>query len=130
MKNQIESLSAIVDLWWSWVDQCLAAGGCEINLVHACQGLFTARSLLATTGSAHQKSRIERRLSSSFEKKTRVSQDSSDYNEFKFEGARAMAALGDLDGQGRSNVVLLLWRDAMDIFLKFIITDEDSPTNA
>ncbi len=34
MKNQIESLSAIVDLWWSWVDQCLAAGGCEINLVH------------------------------------------------------------------------------------------------
>ena len=34
MKNQIESLSAIVDLWWSWVDQCLAAGGCEINQVH------------------------------------------------------------------------------------------------
>ncbi|WP_019506151.1 DUF6399 domain-containing protein [Pleurocapsa sp. PCC 7319] len=34
MKNQIESLSAIVDLWWSWVDQCLAACGCEINLVH------------------------------------------------------------------------------------------------
>ncbi len=34
MKNQIESLSAIVDLWWSWVDQCLAASGCEINLVH------------------------------------------------------------------------------------------------
>ena len=34
MKNQIESLSAIVDLWWSWVDQCLAAAGCEIDLVH------------------------------------------------------------------------------------------------
>ena len=34
MKNQIESLSAIVDLWWSWVDQCLAACGCELNLVH------------------------------------------------------------------------------------------------
>jgi hypothetical protein len=33
MKNQIESLSAIVDLWWSWVDQCLVASGCEINLV-------------------------------------------------------------------------------------------------
>ncbi len=34
MKNQIKSLSAIVDLWWSWVDQCLAACECEINLVH------------------------------------------------------------------------------------------------
>ncbi len=34
LKNQIESLSAIIDLWWSWVDQCLATGGCEINLVH------------------------------------------------------------------------------------------------
>ena len=33
MKNQIESLSAIVDLWWSWVDQCLAVCGCEANLV-------------------------------------------------------------------------------------------------
>ena len=34
MKNQIESLSAVVDLWWSWVDQCLAACGAEMNLVH------------------------------------------------------------------------------------------------
>ena len=33
MKNQIESLSAIVDLWWSWVDQCLAARGCELSTV-------------------------------------------------------------------------------------------------
>ncbi len=33
LKNQIESLSAVVDLWWSWVDQCLAACGCEMNLV-------------------------------------------------------------------------------------------------
>ena len=56
LKNQIESLSAVVDLWWSWVDQCLAACGAEMNLVHACQGVFTASSLLATTSSAHQKS--------------------------------------------------------------------------
>ncbi len=34
LKNQIESLSAVVDLWWSWVDQCLAAMGCEMNLVN------------------------------------------------------------------------------------------------
>ena len=24
LKNQIESLSAVIDIWWSWVDQCLA----------------------------------------------------------------------------------------------------------
>ncbi len=34
LKNQIESLSAVVDLWWSWVDQCLAERGCDLNLVH------------------------------------------------------------------------------------------------
>ena len=34
LKNQIESLSAVVDLWWSWVDQCLAARGCELNVVN------------------------------------------------------------------------------------------------
>ena len=31
LKNQIESLSAVVDLWWSWVDQCLARSGCELS---------------------------------------------------------------------------------------------------
>ncbi|NJK58785.1 MAG: hypothetical protein HC939_23800, partial [Pleurocapsa sp. SU_5_0] len=30
--NQIQSLSAIVDLWWSWVDQCLAHQNLEVNL--------------------------------------------------------------------------------------------------
>ena len=30
--NQIQSLSAIVDLWWSWVDQCLAHLNCEVNI--------------------------------------------------------------------------------------------------
>jgi hypothetical protein len=33
LKNQIESLSAIVDLWWSWVAQCLAARGCELSTI-------------------------------------------------------------------------------------------------
>ena len=32
LKNQIQSLSAIVDLWWSWVDQCLAHQNLEVNL--------------------------------------------------------------------------------------------------
>ena len=34
LKNQIESLSAVVDLWWSWVDHCLAVRGCELNVVN------------------------------------------------------------------------------------------------
>ncbi len=34
LKNQIESLSAVVDLWWSWVDYCLAAQRCEQNVVN------------------------------------------------------------------------------------------------
>jgi hypothetical protein len=33
LKNQIESLSAVVDLWWSWVDQCLATRGCELSTI-------------------------------------------------------------------------------------------------
>ncbi len=89
LKNQIESLSAVVDLWWSWVDQCLAAYGCEMNLVNACQGLFTASSLLATTGSTHQKSQSSTGLSSSFGENTRVAQDSSRYNKFESRSARA-----------------------------------------
>jgi hypothetical protein len=28
LKNQIKSLSAIIDIWWSWVDQCLAQNQC------------------------------------------------------------------------------------------------------
>ena len=32
LKNQIQSLSAIVDIWWSWVDQCLAHLNCEVNV--------------------------------------------------------------------------------------------------
>jgi hypothetical protein len=32
LKNQIQSLSAIVDLWWSWVDQCLAHQNFEVSL--------------------------------------------------------------------------------------------------
>ena len=32
LKNQIQSLSAIVDLWWSWVDQCLAHQDYEVNI--------------------------------------------------------------------------------------------------
>ncbi|MEM8677704.1 MAG: hypothetical protein AAGF83_28180, partial [Cyanobacteria bacterium P01_G01_bin.67] len=34
LKNQIESLSAVVDLWWSWVDHCLDAQDCELNIVN------------------------------------------------------------------------------------------------
>ena len=34
LKNQIESLSAVVDLWRSWVDQCLAVQSCELNVVN------------------------------------------------------------------------------------------------
>jgi hypothetical protein len=30
LKNQIQSLAAIIDLWWFWVDQCLAQNECEI----------------------------------------------------------------------------------------------------
>ncbi len=32
LKNQIQSLSAIVDIWWSWVDQCLATRIREVNV--------------------------------------------------------------------------------------------------
>jgi len=34
LKNQIQSLSAIIDLWWSWVDQCLIHNKCEANIVY------------------------------------------------------------------------------------------------
>ena len=33
LKNQIQSLSAIVDIWWSWVDQCLAQNECQSNII-------------------------------------------------------------------------------------------------
>lgn len=33
LKNQIQSLSAIIDLWWSWVDRCLINNECEVNIV-------------------------------------------------------------------------------------------------
>ena len=33
LKNQIPSLSAIVDLWWFWVDQCLADNQHEANVI-------------------------------------------------------------------------------------------------
>jgi hypothetical protein len=33
LKNQIPSLSAIIDLWWSWVDQCLIQNEYEANKV-------------------------------------------------------------------------------------------------
>lgn len=33
LKNQIQSLSAIIDLWWSWVAQCLIQNEYEANLV-------------------------------------------------------------------------------------------------
>ena len=32
LKNQIQSLSEIVDLWWSWVDQCLAHQDSSLNI--------------------------------------------------------------------------------------------------
>jgi hypothetical protein len=32
LKTQIQSLSAIIDIWWSWVDQCLAHLNCEVNI--------------------------------------------------------------------------------------------------
>ena len=32
LKTQIQSLSAIVDIWWSWVDQCLAHQNSEVNI--------------------------------------------------------------------------------------------------
>lgn len=32
LKNQIQSLSAIVDIWWSWVDQCLDRKNHEVNI--------------------------------------------------------------------------------------------------
>ena len=34
LKNQIPSLSAIIDLWWSWVDQCLIQNEYEANKVN------------------------------------------------------------------------------------------------
>ena len=34
LKNQIPSLSAIVDIWWSWVAQCLATSEYSPNIVH------------------------------------------------------------------------------------------------
>ena len=33
-KNQIQSLSAVVDIWWSWVDQCLTASGHELTTLN------------------------------------------------------------------------------------------------
>jgi hypothetical protein len=33
LKNQIQSLSAIVDIWWSWVDQCLVQNQCQPNVI-------------------------------------------------------------------------------------------------
>ena len=33
-KNQIQSLSAIVDIWWSWVDQCLATSGHKLTTLN------------------------------------------------------------------------------------------------
>lgn len=33
LKNQIKSLSAIIDIWWSWVDQCLAQNQCQSNVI-------------------------------------------------------------------------------------------------
>ncbi len=41
LKNQIQSLSAIVDLWWFWVDQCLADNQHEANVI-----LWVKESLL------------------------------------------------------------------------------------
>ena len=32
LKNQIQSLSAIVDIWWSWVDQCLTSQNQTANV--------------------------------------------------------------------------------------------------
>jgi hypothetical protein len=32
LKNQIQSLSAIVDLWWFWVDQCLTDQDLSFNI--------------------------------------------------------------------------------------------------
>lgn len=33
LKNQIQSLSAIIDIWWLWVDQCLTQSLCEPNII-------------------------------------------------------------------------------------------------
>lgn len=33
LKNQISSLSAIVDIWWSWVDQCFSSHSGEPNVI-------------------------------------------------------------------------------------------------
>ena len=32
LKTQIQSLSAIIDIWWSWVDECLAHQDYEVNV--------------------------------------------------------------------------------------------------
>jgi hypothetical protein len=32
LKTQIQSLSAIIDIWWSWVDECLANQDYEVNV--------------------------------------------------------------------------------------------------
>ena len=32
LKNQIQSLSAVIDIWWSWVDQCLAHSNCKVEI--------------------------------------------------------------------------------------------------
>ncbi len=33
LKNQIKSLSAVIDIWWSWVDQCLTQNEYEANVI-------------------------------------------------------------------------------------------------
>ncbi len=34
LKNQIPYLSSIIDIWWSWVDQCLISCECSLSVFH------------------------------------------------------------------------------------------------
>ncbi|MGB5770268.1 MAG: DUF6399 domain-containing protein [Crocosphaera sp.] len=34
LKNQIPYLSSIIDIWWSWVDQCLIQFDCQMSVIH------------------------------------------------------------------------------------------------
>ena len=34
LKNQIPYLSSIIDIWWSWVDQCLIQKDCQMPVIH------------------------------------------------------------------------------------------------
>ena len=94
LKNSYESLSAVVDLWWSWVDHCLAAFGYELNVVNWVARAVTSSCLLATTSSAYQKSRRSKGLSSSLPQSFRFSRTTSSYSQLELVQSENLGGIG------------------------------------